>query len=81
MMSMRRFKLYINGMGREVNARTLSRESQMVGENGEEFQVSELLLYDAALMMDSEEQVRRLVVECRRVYQKRELKQMKLRAR
>ena len=69
------FNVYMDGVVREVKARTYGKGVQMVGENGERLQVSQLLFADdTALVADSEEDLRRLVMEFGRVCDRRKLR-------
>ena len=69
------FNIFIDGVVREVRARTLGRGVGMVGERGEELQVNQLLFADdTVLMADSEEKLRRVVCEFGKVCNRRKLK-------
>ncbi len=55
------FNVYMDGV-REVNARMLSRGLSLVGDDGREWRLNQLLFADdTALMADSEEKLRQLV--------------------
>ncbi len=69
------FNVYMDGVVREVNARVLGREAELVGVNGENWELSQLLFaYDTALVADSEEKLRSLVTEFGRVCDRRKLR-------
>ncbi len=60
---------------REVNARMLSRGLSLVGNDGREWRLNELLFADnTALVSDSEEKLRQLVEEFARECSRRKLK-------
>ena len=69
------FNVYMDGVVREVNARMLGRGLSLVGENGREWRLNQLLFADdTALLADSEEKLRQLVEEFGRVCSRRKLK-------
>ncbi|XP_076031278.1 uncharacterized protein LOC143019503 [Oratosquilla oratoria] len=69
------FNLYMDGVVREVNARVVSQGLEMVKENGEKWEVSQLLFADdTALVAGSEEGLRKLVAEFGRVCDRGKLK-------
>ena len=69
------FNLYINGVVREVQARTLGKEAQLVGDSDEKWEVSQLLFADnIVLVVDSKMKLNRLMEEFGRVCRRRKLK-------
>ena len=70
-MSPRLFNLYMDGVVREVQARTLGRRAQLVGTDEEKLEVSQLSFADDTVLMgNSNKKLERLVAEfgsvCRR---------------
>ena len=69
------FNLYMDGVVREVRARTLGRGAQLVGTDEEKWEVSQLLLADdTVLVADSKKKLERLVEEFGRVCMRKKLK-------
>ena len=69
------FNLYMDGVVREVNARVEGQGLEMIRENGEKWEVSQLLFADdTALVAGSEEGLRKLVTEFEKVCERRKLK-------
>ena len=69
------FNIFIDGVVREMKVRTLGNGVDMVGVNGEIWQVNQLLFADdTVLMADSEEKLQRVVKEFGRVCKRRKLK-------
>ena len=69
------FNMYIDGVMREMNARVGEVGVEMVGGNGEEWKLNQLLFADdTALVAESEEALQRLVGEFDRVCSRRKLR-------
>ena len=69
------FNVYMDGVVREVNARVQGAGLALVGENGGEWRLSQLLFADdTALVAESEEGLKRLVKEFGRVCDRRKLR-------
>jgi len=69
------FNMFMDGVVKEVNARVMSRGAELLEGNGVSWQVSQLLFADdTALVADSEEKLRRLVVEFGIVCERRKLR-------
>ena len=68
------FILYIDGVVREVQARTLGRGAQLVGTEEDKWEVSQLLFADdTVLVSESMKKLERLVEEFGRVCRRRKL--------
>ena len=64
MMSPWLFNVYMHNVVREVNARVLGKEVELLSVNGGRFEINHLLFADdTALVADSEEKLCRLVSE------------------
>ena len=69
------FNVYMDGVVREVNARMLGRGLGLVGADGREWNLNQLLFADdTALVADSEVRLRQLVEEFGRVCSRRKLR-------
>ena len=69
------FNLYKDGALREVQARTLGRGAELVGDDEEEWELCQLLFaYDTVLVADSKKKLERLVEEFSRVCRRKKLK-------
>ena len=74
-MSLWLFNLYMDGVVREVSASVMGRGLELLGTNGQSWQLSQLLFADdTALVTDSEAKLCRLVVEFGRVCDRRKLR-------
>ena len=77
-MSLWLLNLYMDGVVREVQARTLGRGAQLVGDGEEKREVSQLLFADGmVLVADSKKKLER-VEEFGRVCRRRKLKEARL---
>ena len=69
------FNIYMDGVVREVNAKVQGAGLPLVDGSGREWRINQLLFADdTALVADSVEQLRRLVVEFERVCERRKLR-------
>ena len=69
------FNLYIDGVVREVNARSLGRGLKLVDENDNEWELNQLLFADDTVVVaDSERKLCQLVTEFGRVCERRKLR-------
>ena len=69
------YKLYVDGVVREVNVRVLGKGLELLSANGGRFELNQLLFADVtALVADSEEKLCRLVSEFGRVCEGRKLR-------
>ena len=68
------FYVYMDGVVREVNVRVFGKRLELLSENGDRFEINQLLFEDdTALVADSEEKCR-LVSEFSTVCERRKLK-------
>ena len=68
------FNFNMDGVVREVQARTLGKEAQLLGDCEEQWEVSQLLIEeDTVLVADSEKKLERLVEEFGMVCRRRKL--------
>ena len=69
------FNVYMDGVVREVNVRVHGKGLKLLSENGDWFEINQLLFeYDTALVADSVETLCRLVSEFGRVCERRKLR-------
>ena len=69
------FNLHIDEVVREVNARVLGLGLKLVGANGNEWEMNQLLFADDTVVVaDSEKKLRQLVTEFGKVCEKRKLR-------
>ena len=69
------FKVYMDGVVREVNARVLRKGLELLSANDSQFEVNLLLFaYDTTLVADSDNKLCRLVSELGRICERRKLR-------
>ena len=74
-MSPRLLNVYVEGVVQEMNVRVLGKELKLPSANGGRFEINRLLFEDdMALVVNSDEKLRRLVSESGRVCERRKLR-------
>ena len=69
------FNVYMDGVVREVNVRVIGKGLELLCANGGRFEINQLLFADdTALVADPKEKLYRLVIEFRRVCNRRKLR-------
>ena len=68
------FNLYMDVVVREVQARTLERGAQLVGDGEDKWEVSQLPFADDTVLVADSKKLERLVEEFSRVCRRRKLK-------